>query len=126
MALLLNDEDVKKLLTVEDTLEALEESYDQYGRKLVRNPIRREMRTNSLQGGDLPGEEEGDQGIGMNFAYLDKHKVGIVKIYTRFNNVKLVTHLIDTEAGRTLAIFHSIWESYMRVAAEAAIGAKYM
>lgn len=126
MALLLNDEDVKKLLTVQDTLEALEDAYDQYGRKLVRNPVRREMRTNSLEGGDWPHEGEGDQGIGMNFAYLDKYKLAAVKVYTRFNNVKLLTHLIDTDSGKTLAIFHSIWESYMRVGAEAAIGAKYM
>lgn len=126
MPLLLNDEDVRKLLTIEDTIEALEDAYDQYGRKLVRNPIRREMRTNSLEGGDLPQEGVGDQGIGMNFAYLGKSKLGIVKVYTRFNNVKLLTHLIDTESGKTLAVFHSIWESYMRVAAEAAIGAKYM
>jgi ornithine cyclodeaminase/alanine dehydrogenase-like protein (mu-crystallin family) len=125
MALLISEEDVRTLLTPEDTLEALEDAYDQYGRGLVRNPIRREMRTSNLKGGDLPQEDEGDQGISMNFAYADKYKMAIVKVMTKFNNMKLLTHLIDTQSGKTLAIFHSTWESYMRVGAEAAIGTKY-
>lgn len=127
MALLINENDVRSLLDYDDALEALEDAYDQYGHGLVANPIRREVRTDKLIQGDLPQDDPHSQGISMNCAYSAKYNLAVVKIGTAFGaGKKMMTHLIDTRSGETLAIFRSMRESYMRVGATGALGTKYL
>jgi len=126
MALLINNDEVKALLDFDETLEAIEDAYIQYGNNQVVNPIRRGMRTDRIEDNEHPHDDPDYKGLGMNFAYSDKYKIAAVKILTVYDGMKILTHLIDTDAGRTLAIFHSTWESYVRSGAAGAVGTKLL
>lgn len=133
MALLISDEEVRKILSFEDTIEAVEDAYRQYGKGLAAgnslrhgSPLlhRRELR---VEGKDLPHGAPEIRGIGQGMAYLEESKMAVLQHSFRLGERRdMMFHLIDTTDGSTLAVIKSSYPSWMRTGAAGAVAAKYL
>jgi len=138
LTLLISEEDVKKLLTFDEAIEAVEDAYRQYGMGLVginslRNgnhiPPRCEVR---IEGKNLPHLSPQIRNISQSSAYLEG--TGMAFLYWSFHlgdRRGYISYLIDAKNGEILAIIkanatvraHLGW---MRVGADGAVGARYL
>ena len=134
MTLLINDEDFKKTLTFEDTLEALESAYRQYGRGLAAG--------NSLKYGNIPPPRieiraEGKdcwhmspqiRSLDLSAGYLQETGMAFLRWGFHLGNRKgNIAYLIDAKSGEILAIIKNPrYVQRMRTGVEGAVGAKYL
>jgi len=136
MALLIRDEDVRKVVTPEDVIGAVENVYRQHGLGKVQDTPRREVR---MRGKDLPHLAAGTTSVGQGLAYLGEENVVVISHTFHFHEteerskefppVRLnpnLIHVIDAKEGRTLAIIRSPYASWMRTSAAGAVGLKYL
>lgn len=133
MTLLIRDEDVKKILTFEETIEAVESAYRQYGKGLAGGnslihgcPIvpRCEMR---VEGKNLPHISPQIRGIHQDMAYLEETGMIFLRWSFRLGDKRGgMSYLIDASNGEILAIFKAPITSWMRTGAAGAAGAKYL
>jgi ornithine cyclodeaminase/alanine dehydrogenase-like protein (mu-crystallin family) len=135
MPLLISDEEVKKILTIEDALDAVESAFRQYGRQLAGGngfeyrfppPPKRELR---IEGKNLPHGDPKNHFISQGIASLEDTKMSVLQHTLWFQNRKAgIFHLIDNASGNTIAIVmnNSGYISWMRTCAEGAIAAKYL
>ena len=133
MTLIIDADDVKELLTFEETISALEEAYRQYGLGLAGgnslifgSPVvpRTEMR---VEGKELVHISPKIRAVNQTMAYLEETG----KVVTRFsfhlgNKRAQMDFLIDAKSGEILAIIRPRPIMGMRVGSEGAIGAKYL
>jgi ornithine cyclodeaminase/alanine dehydrogenase-like protein (mu-crystallin family) len=133
MTLLVKDEEVKKLLTFEETIEAVEDAYRQYGLGRVGGnslrwgcPIipRDEMR---IEGKNLPHLSPQIRGISQGMAYLEETHMAFVRWGVHLGDKRgNVSCLIDVTNGNVLAAIKGNFMFGMRVGAAGAVGAKYL
>jgi ornithine cyclodeaminase/alanine dehydrogenase-like protein (mu-crystallin family) len=136
MVLLIRDEDVRKVVTPEDVIEAVENVYRQHGLGKVQDTPRREVR---MRGKDLPHLAAGTTSVGQGLAYLGEQNVVMISHNFHFQEkeeqsnvfppVRLnpsLIHVIDAKEGKTLAIIRSPYASWMRTSAAGAVGFKYL
>ena len=133
MTLLINDEEVRKILSMEDFIESVEDSYRQYGKGLAGgnhlrygSPLlhRREL---VVEGKEFPHGDRRSKAIGQNMAYLEERKMAVLQHSFRLGNRnEAMWHLIDTTSGETLSIVKSRFISWNRTAADGAVSAKYL
>jgi alanine dehydrogenase len=134
VALVISDEDVRRIFTVEDALEAVEEAFRQYGRGLAGGngvtygsvpPPKRELR---IRGKGLPHGGPDTVAIGQGIASLEGVGRAVLQHSFKFRERHgALYHLIDTDTGQTLAIImDDRFISLMRTAAEGAVAAKYL
>lgn len=134
MTLLIREEDVKKILTFEKTLEAVESAYRQYGMGLAGGnslrhhclpPPRCEIR---VEGKDLPHISPQIRSVHQSMAYLEDTGMVFLRWSFRLGAKKgNMAYLIDARNGEILAIIKAPnYESYMRTGAAGAIGSKYL
>lgn len=134
MTLLIEEEDVKKILTFENTLEAVEDAFRQYGKGFAGwnslkyhhfPPPRCEVR---VEGKDLIHGSPHVRGVSQSMAYLEE--TGMVFLRWSFNletRSGNIAYLINARNGEILAIIRAAaYESYMRTGADGAVGAKYL
>jgi len=133
MTLLICDEDVKDILTYEETIDAVEESYRQYGlgqagvEALIWGnppPFRSEMR---VFGKNLPHLSPEIRSVNQSVAYLEK--TGMVFIRWSFhlgNRRGNMSYLIAARTGEILAIIKAPSIMRMRVGSIGAVGVKYL
>ena len=134
MTLLLNDSDVKQILTFEDTLDAVEDAYRQYGNNLAGvngygfgPPPKRELR---IKGKGLPHADPQTESIAQGIAYLEGTNMVVLQHAFNFGKRRGggLFHLLDRVSGDTLAVItnqsEDIW--WLRSGATGAIGAKYL
>jgi ornithine cyclodeaminase/alanine dehydrogenase-like protein (mu-crystallin family) len=134
MTLLIREKDVKKILTFEDTIEAVENAYRQYGmglagwnslkyRKLP--PPRCEIR---VEGKELPHISPKIRGVNQSMAYLE----GTGMIFLRWSfhlgdKAGNMAYLIDASNGEILAIIKAPgYEGWIRTGTAGAVAAKYL
>lgn len=121
-ALFLQEKDVRTVLDFDMAIDAVEEGFRQYGLGLVQSPPWREV---CFAGKGVP--HGAGPGIVQAMAYLEREKVAVIKHFYSFPESKTsMLRLIDTEAGKTLAIMEANHESWMRTGAAGAVGAKYL
>lgn len=136
MTLLIRDEDVREAVTPEDVIEAVEDVYRQHGLGIVQDTPRREVR---MKGKGLPHLAPGTTSVGQGLVYLGKQNMVVISHAFHFweesTNAKAlpparispyVTHVIDPDEGKTLAIIQSSYSTWMRTSAGGAVGAKYL
>jgi alanine dehydrogenase len=136
MVLLIRDEDVKKALTFEDVIQAVEDAYRQHGKGLAQDTERREVR---VKGRALLHGAAGATGVGQGLAYLAEPNVVVLSHSFRFEASQTMLkefpyssgsapllHVIDGEDGKMLAIIHSPYARWTRTGAAGAVGAKYL
>jgi ornithine cyclodeaminase/alanine dehydrogenase-like protein (mu-crystallin family) len=135
MPLIVNDDEVRELLTPADALECVEEAFKQYGLGLAAGdgmspgfvpPPKRELR---LAGRGLQHGDPGTVSIGQGIAALAGVRLAVLQHSFKFaNRHSGMFHLIDTQSGETLAIIMNNGGSLslMRTAADAAVAAKYL
>jgi ornithine cyclodeaminase/alanine dehydrogenase-like protein (mu-crystallin family) len=134
MTLLIEEEEVKKILTFENTLDAVEDAFCQYGKGFAGwnslkyhhfPPPRCEIR---VEGKDLIHGSPHIREFSQSMAYLEK--TGMVFLRWSFNLETIngnIAYLIDARNGEILAIIRAAdYESYMRTGADGAVGAKYL
>lgn len=133
MTLLIRDEEVRKLLTFEETIEAVEDAYRQYGLGLVGGnslrwgcPIipRDEMR---VEGKDMPHLSPQIRAISQGMAYLVETGMAFVRWGFHLGDKRgNIGCLIDVKSGNILASIQGTFMFGMRVGAVGAVGAKYL
>ena len=133
MTLLIGDADVENLLSFEETIEAVEDAYRQYGLGLAGgnslihgDPVvpRCEMR---VEGKNLPHMSPQVRSVNQSMAYLEQTGMVLLRFSYHLGNRKgLVEHLIDARSGEVLAIIRGTFGWWMRVGSEGAIGARYL
>jgi ornithine cyclodeaminase/alanine dehydrogenase-like protein (mu-crystallin family) len=135
MVLLIRDDDVKTVFTLDDAIEAVEETYRQHGLGLVQDKLRREVQ---VKGKGLPHVSPGVTSLGQGLACLEEPNVIMLSHFFNFNVVRLkefpyyrtyhhLIHLIDGNDGKTIAIINSPTAVFwLRTAAAGAVGAKYL
>jgi alanine dehydrogenase len=136
MTLLINDEDVRKAVTPEDVIEAVENVYRQHGLGKAQDTPRIEVR---MKGRDLPHLAPGTTSVGQGLSYLGEQNRVVISHSFHFHEKEVtaktfppiriapyVTHVIDPDGGKTLAIIQSPYGSWMRTSAGGAVGAKYL
>jgi alanine dehydrogenase len=133
MTILISDNDVKKILTLEETIAAAEDAYRQYGKGLAGGnslmkdcPIipRSEMR---VEGKSLPHLSPEIRYVSQDMAYLEETG----KVFLRWNfylgdKRAGISYLIDAKNGEILAVIKAPTMWTMRVGAVGAVGAKYL
>ena len=132
---MIDDEDVKKILMLDDVMDALEEAFRQYGMGRAGGdgfrygfipPPKRELR---IKGKGMPHGFPGNVSIGQGMASLEDTKLAVLQHSFSFPKRKSsMFHLIDAESGDTLALVmnNESYISWMRTGAEGAIAAKYL
>jgi len=135
MTLLINDDEVRRILTVKDFLESVEDAYREYGLKRAGAdgfrhsyvpPPKRELR---IEGKGLPHGSPVNTGIAQGMASLERMEMAVIQHSFRFHGRKGgMFHLIDTSDGKTLAVVmnNDGYISQMRTAADGAIASKYL
>jgi ornithine cyclodeaminase/alanine dehydrogenase-like protein (mu-crystallin family) len=133
VTLLINDEEVRKVLTLDDFIDGVEDAYRQYGRGLAGGnhlrygaPLlhRREL---VVEGKELPHGDRRSKTISQNMAYLEERRMAVLQHSFNLGDRKeIMWHLIDVTNGETLAIVKSMYVSRMRAAADGAVAAKYL
>lgn len=138
MVLLIEENDVKKVLTFEDTLKAVEDAYRQYGlgkaggNSLIYGnppPPRCEMR---VKGKNLPHLSPEIRNINQTMAYLEESNLIFLRWNFHLGEKKgYISYLIDARDGEILAVIKAdasvrSFMGFMRVGAAGAIGAKYL
>jgi len=134
MTLLINDEDVRQILTLEKTINAVEDAYRQYGKGLagengygVGPPPKRELR---LEGKGLPHADPQTESIAQGIASLEETNRVVIQHAFNFGKRRGggLFHLLDISSGETLAIItnyaEDIW--WFRSGAAGAVAAKYL
>lgn len=133
MTLLICDEDITDILTYENTIDAVEEAYRQYGLGMAGGdallwgsppPYRNEMH---VKGKNLPHLSPEIRNVSQSMAYLDG--TGMVFLRWGFhlgNRRGGMSYLIEAETGEILAIIKAPKIMRMRVASVGAVGAKYL
>jgi len=134
LTLLILENDVKKILTFNETIEAVEDACHQYGLGLAGGnslkyrclpPPRCEIR---VEGKDLPHMSPQIRSINQSMAYLKE--TGMIFLRWSFHLGEKkgdIAYLIDANKGDILAIIKApIYESWMRTGAEGAVAAKYL
>jgi len=137
MALFLNNDDVKKLLTMEMTIEALEKSYAQMikGEAVCRPRIDLQIPTRDPQKIYQWGTMEGGSSSGY-FAIRMKSDVLYEQEYQGTHTLEKyciqpgtfcgLIFLFRVDNGEPLALINDGYLQHMRVGADSAIGVKYM
>ena len=138
MVLLIDESDVKKVLTFEDTINAVEDAYRQYGlgkaggnSLIYGNPVppRCEMRVN---GKNLPHLSPEIRNINQTMAYLEESNLIFLGWNFHLGEKKgYISYLIDAGDGEILAVIKAnasvrAFMGFMRVGAAGAIGAKFL
>jgi alanine dehydrogenase len=135
MVLLLDDSDIAKLdISPEDVIEAVEDCYRQDGLGLTQDTPRMEIR---VKGKHLPHIAPGTTSMGMGMAYLEESGLLVMAETYHFEFHKYISHLLDPETGRTVAVIKRGREPFgqrdetvdtgiLRTGAAAAVGAKYL
>lgn len=129
MVLFIQEEDVRKALTIEDTIEAVEDAYRQQGRGLGQDTPRREVR---IKGKGLPHIAFGTTAVHQGLAYLEESKVVVlshlfeVRSRTQKRVAKGAIYLLDPSDGETLAVIQSPYGGWSSTGASGAVGAKYL
>lgn len=134
MTLLIKDEDVRQILTLEETIKAVEDAYRQYGNGLAGEngygfgpPPKRELR---LKGKGLPHADPQTESLAQGIASLDGTNMVILQHAFNFGKRRGggLFHLLDKTSGETLAIItnyaEDIW--WLRSGAAGAVAAKYL
>lgn len=134
MTLLLGEEEVKKILTFENTLETVEEGFRQWGKGLAGwnalktgryPPPRCEIR---VEGKGLPHGSPKIKQVFQSMAYLEEADMAFLRwSFNLGEKSGNASYLFDTKSGEILAIIRApAIESYMRTGADGAIGAKFL
>ncbi len=135
MTLLINDDEVKQILTFEDTIEAVEDAYRQYGLGKIGvtgfsygglPPPKRELR---IKGKGAAHGSPQNECIAQGVASLEETGMAILQHAFRFKNRRGgLFHLIDTTSGETVAIItnNTGTISWQRTGAAGAVAAKYL
>lgn len=133
MTLLISDEDVKKILTFEETIEAVESAYRQYGLGLAGGnslrhgcplPPRCEMR---IEGKNLPHMSPQIREIHQDMAYLEETGMILCRIGFYLGDKKgRMSILLNAKNGEILAVIKSSLTSWIRTGSAGAVGAKYL
>jgi len=117
--LLLTDRDVRAMLTMEDTIKAVEKAFEMHGRNAVQMPPKVYL---TFERGDLramPAHLEGHAGIKWVNSHPENRKRGLP-------TVMAVLIYNDPETGFPLAIMDGTHITNMRTGAAGGIAAKYL
>ena len=134
MTLLIRDEDISKILTFEDTIEALEDAFRQYGLGLAGGnslkhsclpPPRCEIRS---EGRGLPHMSPQIRCLEQSAAYLKETNMAFLRWGFHFGNRKgNIAYLIDAKNGEILTVIKNPFSAQrMRTGVEGAVAAKYL
>lgn len=135
MVLLIDDSDISQLdITPEEVIDVVEDCYRQDGLSMAFDTPRMEIR---VKGKDLPHIAPGTTSVGQGIAYLEGSGVLVVTQTFHFEFHKYISHIIDPETGKSLAIIkrgrqpfgtksREINAGNLRTGAAAAIGVKYL
>jgi len=135
MVLLIKEEDISKVdITPEDVIAAVEDCYRQDGLGMAQDTPRGEVK---IKGKDLPHIAPGTTSIGLGTAYLEESGALVISFRFYLDFHKYISHIIDPETGKTLAIIKqggdpldtkpkTIGIGELRTGAAAAVGAKYL
>ncbi|RLI77038.1 alanine dehydrogenase [Archaeoglobales archaeon] len=117
--LLLTKKEVEKILTMEDTIKAVEHAFEMHGRGLVQMPPKVYL---TFDKGDLramPAYLEGKAGIKWVNSHPDNPKIGLP-------TVMALLIYNDPETGFPLAVMDAMHITNMRTGAAGGIAAKYL
>jgi ornithine cyclodeaminase/alanine dehydrogenase-like protein (mu-crystallin family) len=134
MVLLLLEDDVRKILTFDDVLEAVEDAYLQYGKGLAGGnylhharppPPRFEVR---VKGKDLPHLDPRIRALSQRMAYLEETGMAFLGWSFHIGDKRAyMSYLIDAKTGEILAIIKAPYtEGVMRTGCAGAIASKYL
>lgn len=122
--LFLNEQQIKKLLTMEDTLEAVEQAFSAKGRGAVQMPAKMYLFYEKYNGD-----------IRVMPSYLPELDISGVKVVNvhpnntkKYNlpSVMATILLINPKNGYPIAIFDGTWITTMRTGAAAGVASKYL
>lgn len=135
MTLLIDDEDVKKAVTPEDVIDAVEDAYRQHGLGKAQDMPRREVR---MKGLNLPHLATGTTSVGQGLSYLGEQNIVVISHTFHFHEKEQrspefpglrlnpgLIHILDGNGGRNLAIIRSSYASWMRTSAAGAVGVRH-
>ena len=128
MTLLINEDEVDKLITLEDCIESVESGFRQQGLGLTQSKPRREVR---ISGKDLPHADPRMVRIAQGLAYSDEINAAVLHHILAFPHegipyTRVINYLISGENGNVLAIIESKNLLMLRTGAAGAVGAKYL
>ena len=135
MVLLIDDKDINQIeFTPEEIIQVVEDCYRQDGMGQAQDTPRMEIK---IKGKDLPHIAPGTTSIGQGMAYLERSGILVISQTYHFDFHKYISHIIDPETGKSLAIVKrgrapfgqkasGINTGGLRTGAAAAIGAKYL
>lgn len=124
MVLFLSRKDVEEVLTMEDSIEAVEKAFGEYGLGAVNMPLRSVIRLEKDKGSTLfmPAYIEAMGAIGVKVVSVYPDNPSKYNLPTTLG----VVLLTDTKNGDTLAIMDGAFLTAMRTGAAGGVAAKYL